>query len=122
MKIPVICKQEPLPVNAGVSTLAKVEFDRNPHPAVLKQPKNFWDEVFVANEAYILDEITHPRVRRKLAYDAASHRLFLEFVDGPTLNDLVQARVTLKEPARTHRILQSVAETMADLHAGILCG
>lgn len=122
MKIPVIRNQEPLPVNAGVSTLAKVQFERNPHPAVLKQPKNFWDEVFVANEAYILNEITHPRVRRKLAYDAASHRLFLEFIDGPTLDDLVQAKVTVQEPARTHRILQSVAETMADLHAGILCG
>jgi serine/threonine-protein kinase len=122
VKIPLIRKQEPLPVSAGVSTLAKVEFERNPHPAVLKQPKNFWDDVFIANEAYILNEMTHPRVRRKVAYDAVSHRLFLEFVDGATLNDLVQAKVTLREPARTHRILQSVAETMADLHAGILCG
>ena len=122
MKIPVIRKTEPLPVSAGVSTLAKVEFERNPHAAVLKQPKNFWDEVFIANEAYILDEVTHPRVRRKLAYDAASHRLFLEFIEGATLDELVQAKVTLREPARTHRILQSVAETMADLHAGILCG
>jgi serine/threonine-protein kinase len=122
MKIPVIRNQEPLPVNAGVSTLAKVEFERIPCPAVLKQPKQFWDAVFVANEAYILNEITHPRVRRKLAYDAASHRLFLEFIDGTTLDDLVQAKVTVQEPARTHRILQSVAETMADLHAGILCG
>ena len=121
MKIPVIRKQELLPVNAGVSTLAKVEFERNPHPAVLKQPKNFWHEVFVANEAYILKEVTHPRVRRQLAYDAATHRLFLEFVEGATLQELVQSQVTLKEPARAHRILQSVAETMADLHAGILC-
>ena len=122
MKIPVIRNQEPLPVNAGVSTLAKVEFERIPCPAVLKQPKQFWDAVFVANEAYILNEITHPRVRRKLAYDATSHRLFLEFIDGTTLDELVQAKVTVQEPARTHRILQSVAETMADLHAGILCG
>jgi eukaryotic-like serine/threonine-protein kinase len=121
MKIPALRKQEPLPVNAGVSTLTKVEFERNPHPAVLKQPKNFWHEVFVANEAYILKEVTHPRVRRQLAYDAASHRLFLEFIDGATLNELVQAKITLKEPARTHRILQSVAETMADLHTGIFC-
>lgn len=121
MKIPTIHKQEPLPVNAGVSTLAKVEFERNSCPAVLKQPKNFWHEVFVANEAYILKEVTHPCVRRQLAYDAASHRLFLEFIDGVTLNELVQAQVTLREPARTHRILQSVAETMADLHAGIFC-
>ncbi len=122
MKIPVIRNQEPLPVNAGVSTLAKVEFERISCPAVLKQPKQFWDEVFVANEAYILKEISHPRVRRKLAYDATTHRLFLEFIDGATLNELVQAKITLQEPARTHRILQSVAETMADLHAGILCG
>jgi serine/threonine-protein kinase len=122
MKIPVIRKQEPLPVNAGVSTLARVEFERNPHPAVLKQPKQFWDEIFIANEAYILNEITHPGVRRKLAYEAASHRLFLEFIEGRTLDDLVHARITLQEPARTHRILQSAAETMADLHAGIFCG
>ena len=109
-------------MSAGVSTLSLVEFDRNPHPAVLKQPKNFWDEVFIANEAFILSEVTHPRVRRRLAYDAATHRLFLEYIDGTTLDDLVQAKVTLREPARSHRILQSVAETMADLHAGIFCG
>ena len=121
MKIPVIRRQEPLPAHAGVSILTKVEFERNPHPAVLKQPKNFWDEIFIANEAHILNETTHPRVRRKLAYDAATHRLFLEFIDGTTLHDLVQAQVTLQEPARAHHILQSVAETMADLHAGVFC-
>jgi serine/threonine protein kinase len=122
MKIPVLRKQEPLPVAAGISKLSKVAFERNPHPALLKEPKQFWDEIFIANEAYILEEISHPRVRQKLAYDAATHRLFLEFIDGPTLNDLVQAGVTRQEPARTHRILQSVAEAMADLHAGIFCG
>jgi tRNA A-37 threonylcarbamoyl transferase component Bud32 len=76
---------------------------------------------FIANEACMLDEITHPRIRPKLAYDAASHRLFLEYVEGKTLNELVQAKVALKEPGRTHKILQCVAETVADMHAGILC-
>jgi serine/threonine protein kinase len=121
MKIPVINKQEPLPVEAGVSKLSKVEFARNPYPALLKEPRNFWDEIFIANEAYMLDEITHPRIRSKLAYDAASHSLFLKYVEGTTLNELVQAGVTLKEPGRTHKILQSVAETVADMHAEILC-
>jgi len=122
MKIPAITKQEPLPVVAGVSKLSKVEFARNPYPALLKEPKQFWDEIFIANEAYMLDEITHPRIRQKLAYDAASRRLFLEYVEGETLNDLVLAGVTLKDPARTHQLLQSVAETVADMHAGIFCG
>ena len=121
MKIPSINKQEPLQVEAGVSKLSKVEFARNPWPALLKEPRNFWDEIFIANEAYMLDEITHPRIRPKLAYDAASHRLFLEYVEGKTLNELVQAKVALKEPGRTHKILQCVAETVADMHAGILC-
>lgn len=121
MKIPVIDKQEPLQVEAGVSKLSKVEFARNPWPALLKEPRNFWDEIFIANEAYMLDEITHPRIRQKLAYDAASHHLFLEFVEATTLNDLVRTGATLKEPGRTHKILQSVAETVADLHAGIFC-
>jgi serine/threonine-protein kinase len=76
---------------------------------------------FIANEAYMLDEITHPRIRPKLAYEAASHRLFLEYVEGKTLNERVQAKVALKEPGRTHKILQCVAETVADMHAGILC-
>jgi len=122
MKIPAINKREPLPIDAGVSTLAKVAFARNPYPALLKEPAHFWDEIFIANEAYMLDEITHPRIRRKLAYDAASHQLFLEYIEGSTLHDLVKSGVTLKEPSRTHQILQSVAETMADMHAGILCG
>jgi len=110
-----------LPVEAGVSKLSKVEFARNPHPALLKEPRNFWDEIFIANEAYMLEEVTHPRIRQKLAYDAASHRLFLEFVEAATLNELVQAGVTLKDHGRTHKILQCVAETLADMHAGILC-
>ena len=121
MKIPHINKQEPLPVEAGVSKLSKVEFARNPHPALLKEPRNFWDEIFIANEAYMLDEVTHPRIRPKLAYEAASHRLFLEFIEGTTLNELVQAKATLKKPGRTHKLLQCVAETVADLHDGILC-
>jgi serine/threonine protein kinase len=121
MKIPVITKRELLPIAAGVSKLSKVEFARNPHPALLKEPKEFWDVMFVANEDYLLDKITHPRIRKKLAFDAASNQLFLEYVEGTTLHDLVKAGVTLKNPARTHHLLQSVAETAADLHAGILC-
>jgi serine/threonine protein kinase len=38
------------------------------------------------------------------------------------LHELVQAGVTRKDPRRTHRLLQSVAETVADMHAGIFCG
>ena len=122
MKIPSINQREPLPIAAGVSKLSKVEFARNPFPVLLKEPKEFWDEIFIANEAYMLEETTHPRIRQKLAYDATTHQLFLEYVEGTTLHDLVKAGVTLKDPARTHQILQSVAETVADLHAGILCG
>jgi serine/threonine protein kinase len=121
MKIPAINKQELLQVEAGVSKLCKVQFARNPYPALLKEPRNFWDEIFIANEAFILDEVTHPRVRRKLAYDAATHRLFLEYLEAVTLNELVQTGVTLKDQSRTHKILQCVAETVADMHAGILC-
>jgi len=121
MKIPVINKQEPLPVEAGISKLYKVEFAGNPYPALLKEPRNFWDEIYIANEASILDEVTHPRIRQKLAYDAASHRLFLKYVEGTTLNELVRTGVTIKDHRRTHKILQSVAETVADIHAGILC-
>lgn len=122
MKIPAIIKQEPLAVAAGISKLSKLTFDRNPHPALLKEPAQFWDEVFIANEAHILDEVTHPRIRHKLAYDAGAQRLFLEYIEAETLQDLVLAGVTLKDPRRTHRILQCLAETLADMHAGILCG
>ena len=121
MKIPAINKQEHLQVEAGVSKLYKVEFARNPYPALLKEPRNFWDEIFIANEAYILDEVTHPRIRPKLAYDAATHRLFLEYIEAVTLNELIQRGVTVKDQSRTHKILQCVAETVADMHAGILC-
>jgi serine/threonine-protein kinase len=69
----------------------------------------------------MLDEVTHPRVRRMLAYDAAAHRLFLEYIEAATLNELVQSGVTVNDQSRTHKILQCVAETVADLHAGILC-
>lgn len=122
MKIPDIKKREPLAVEAGVSKLARVEFDRNPHPALLKEPAQFWDEIFIANEAYVLGEVAHPRIRRRLAYDAATHRLFLEFIEATTLHELARTGVTCKYPARTHRLLQSVAETVADMHAGIFCG
>ncbi|MDD5141116.1 MAG: protein kinase [Verrucomicrobiales bacterium] len=108
-------------IATAISKLSKVEFARSPFPALLKEPANFWDEIFIANEAYILEEITHPRIRQKLAYDATSHQLFLEYVEGTTLQDLVKSGETLKDPARTHHLLQSVAETVADMHAGILC-
>jgi serine/threonine-protein kinase len=122
MKIPEIVKREPLSVRAGVSKLTKVTFARNPHPALLKEPAQFWDEVFIANEARLLDRVTHPRIRHKLAYDAEAHRLYLEFIEGKTLNELVQEGLTVADPKRTHRLLQNVAEAVADLHAGILCG
>src|ERR1035441_10392658 len=105
MKIRAITKQEPLAVQSRVSKLARVEFERHPYPALLKEPAQFWDEVFIANEAYVLGEVTHPRIRRKLAYDAAAHRLFLEYIEAETLDELVQTRVTLTEPGRTHKIL-----------------
>ena len=119
MKIPPIKKQDALLVAAGVSKLSKVEFERIPHPALLKEPAQFWDEIFIANEAYMLEGITHPRIRKKLAYDAASHRLFLEYVEAETLHDLVQADVPRKDPRRIHHLLQSVAETLADLHFAV---
>ena len=122
MKIPAITKREPLAVPAGVSKLARVELERMSYPALLKEPAQFWDEIFIANEAYVLDEVTHPRIRRKLAYDAATHRLFLEFIEGVTLHELVRTGVAGRHPARTHRLLQSVAETLADMHAGVFCG
>ena len=112
MKIRAIKKREPLTVQSRVSRLARVEFERHPYPALLKEPAHFWDEVFIANEAYILEEVTHPRIRRKLAYDAAAHRLFLEYIEGDTLDDLVRQGITLKDQARTHRLLQNVAETV----------
>ena len=81
----------------------------------------FRDEIFISNEACILDGITHPRIRKKLAYEAGSHRLFLEYIEAATLHELVRTGVTLQDPRRTHHLLQCVAETMADVHAGILC-
>src|SRR5262245_52252018 len=121
MNLRAIKKREPLAVRSRVSTLTRVEFDRRPYPALLKEPANFWDEVFIANEAYVLEQVTHPRIRRKLAYDPATHRLFLEFIEAETLDDLVSRGVTRTNPARTHRLLQSLAETVADMHAGIFC-
>ncbi|HEU5395594.1 MAG TPA: protein kinase [Verrucomicrobiae bacterium] len=120
-KIRDIKKLEPLVVQAGVSRLARVEFERHPYPALLKEPAQFWDEVFIANEAKILEAVTHPRIRRGLAYDAGTHRLFLEYIGGVTLHELARTGATAQQPARTHRLLQGVAETVADLHAGVLC-
>lgn len=122
IKIRAIKMQEPLEGVSRVSKLTRVEFERQPYPALLKEPAQFWDEVFIANEAYVLAEVTHPRIRRKLAYDAAMHQLFLEYIEADTLDDLVRRGITLADPGRTHRLLQSVAETVADMHAGIFCG
>ena len=122
LKIRAITKREPLAVRSRVSRLARVEFERHPYPALLKEPAHFWDEVFIANEAEVLGEVTHPRIRRKLAYDAATHRLFLEYIEADTLDDLVRQGITLTDQGRTHRLLQSVAETVADMHVGIFCG
>jgi len=88
---------------------------------LLKEPAHFWDEIFIANEASLLAGLTHPRIRHMLAYEAESHRLFLEYIEGATLHELVKTGVTLQDPQRTHQLLRCVAETMADLHAGILC-
>ena len=77
-----------------------MEFDRHPYPALLKEPAHFWDEIFIANEAYVLGEVTHPRIRRKLAYDAVTHRLFLEYLEATTLFELVRAGVTRSDPGR----------------------
>lgn len=122
MKLRAIKKREPLAVGSRVSKLARVEFERQSYLVLLKEPAHFWDEVFIANEAYVLGEVTHPRIRRKLAYDATTHRLFLEYIEGDTLDELVRQGITLTDPGRTHRLLQSVAETVADMHAGIFCG
>src|SRR5690242_20433655 len=98
MKIRDIKKREALAVEAGVSKLARVEFARQPYPALLKEPAHFWDEVFIANEARVLGEVTHPRIRRQLAYDAATHRLFLEYIEGTTLHELVRSGATRADP------------------------
>lgn len=121
MKVPAIRKREPLAVQAGVSRLARVEFERSPYAGILKEPAQFWDEIFIANEADMLEKITHPRIRRRLAYDSITHQLFLEYIDGTTLDELVRSGGAAKNPKRTHRLLQAVAETVADLHAGIFC-
>ena len=122
MRIRVVKKRELLAATSRVSKLARVEFERHPYPALLKEPAHFWDEVFIANEAYVLGEVTHPHIRRKLAYDAAAHRLFLEYVEGESLEDLVRRGITRSDSRRTHRLLQCLAETVADMHAGIFCG
>jgi serine/threonine protein kinase len=122
MKIPVITKHEPLAKEAGVSRLTRVEFERLPYPVLQKEPAQYWDKIFIANEAHVLENVTHPRIRHKLAYDAATHRLFLEYIEGVTLQELVRTGVTRTDPGRMHRLLQSVAETVADMHAGIFCG
>ena len=99
-----------------------MEFERHPYRALLKEPANYWDEVFIANEASVLGEVSHPRIRRKLAYDPDTQRLFLEYIEAETLDELVRKGITRSNPVRTHCLLQSLAETLADMHAGIFCG
>ncbi|HLX71621.1 MAG TPA: protein kinase [Verrucomicrobiae bacterium] len=122
MNIRAIKERAPLAARSRVSRLARLEFERHPYPALLKVPANFWDEVFIANEAYVLGEVTHPRIRRKLGYDPDTYHLFLEYIEGETLDELVRRGITRSDPGRTHRLLQSLAETVADMHAGIFCG
>lgn len=122
MNIRAIKEREPLAVRSRVSKLARVEFERHPYPALLKEPANFFDGEFIANEASVLGEVTHPRIRRMLAYEPATHSLFLEYIEAETLDELVRGGITRSDPGRTHRLLQSLAETVADMHAGILCG
>jgi serine/threonine protein kinase len=122
VNIRAIKESAPLEARSRVSRLARLEFERHPYPALLKEPANFWDEVFVANESYVLGYVTHPRIRRKLGYDGATHRLFLEYIEAETLDELVRQGTTRSNPGRTHRLLQSLAETVADMHAGIFCG
>lgn len=122
MNIRAIKERAPLTAQSRVSRLTRVEFERQPYAALLKEPANFWDEVFIANEAFVLGHVTHPRIRRKLDFDPASHRLFLEYIEADTLDELVRKGITRSNPRRTHRLLQSLAETVADMHAGIFCG
>ena len=122
VNIRAIKEHRPLAAASRVSKLTRVEFERHPYPALLKEPANFWDGVFIANEASVLEEVTHPRIRRKLAYEPAEHRLFLEYIEAETLDELVRKGIMRNDPARTHRLLQSLAETVADMHAGVFCG
>ena len=122
MNIRAIKERAPLTARSRVSRLARLEFERHPYPALLKEPANFWDEVFIANESYVLGYVTHPRIRRKLGYDPDTNRLFLEYIEAETLDELVRKGITRSNPGRTHRLLQSLAETVADMHAGIFCG
>src|ERR1041385_7754149 len=104
MNIRAIKEREPLTARSRVSKLARVEFERHPYPALLKEPANFRDEVFIANEAYVLGEVTHPRIRRILAYEPNTHRLFLEYIEAETLDALVRTGITRNNPGRTHRL------------------
>ena len=122
INIRAIKELEPLAVGTRVSKLSLVRFERDPYPVLLKEPANFWDVVFVANEAAVLGSVNHPRIRRKLAYDPDTHRLFLEYIEAETLDELVRKGIMRNDPARTHRLLQSLAETVADMHAGVFCG
>ncbi len=111
-------------MEAGVSKLAIVEFARIPCPVLLKEPAHFWDEIFISNEAYILNEVTHPRIRKKFAYDAGSHRLFLEYIDATPSMTWLQTGVTLQDLRRRTalRLMQCVAETIWTCMAAFQCG
>ena len=122
MNIRDIKERAPLAARSRVSRLSRLEFERHPYPVLLKEPANYWDKVFIANEAYVLGEVSHPRIRRKLGYDPETHRLFLEYIEAQTLDELARNGVTRNNAGWTHRLLQSLAETVADMHTGIFCG
>ena len=48
--------------------------------------------------------------------------MFLEYLEAETLDELVRKGITRSDPARTHRLLQTLAETVVDMHDGVLCG
>jgi serine/threonine protein kinase len=56
-----------------------------------------------------------------IAFEPESGRLFLEFIDAPTLKDLVTDQTYATNPERIHIILKHLAEVVADLHEGVLC-
>ena len=121
MRLPPIIKKDFLNDQTRVSRIAKVTFQNQVNPVVMKEPAEFWHREFLLNESAILEEIRHPRVRRLIAFEPETCRLFLEFIDSPTLKDLIATKVYQAQPERIHGILTRLAETVADLHEGVLC-
>lgn len=107
--------------NTKLSQLELVTLPGRPEPVLLKQPSQFWDAPYIHNEANILKDINHPNVRKLIAFNPTTRRLYLEFIDAPTLQDLTNQATYQTDPARVQRILQNLAETLADLHEGKHC-